>query len=149
MDEEKPDASVPAVRCATALTEQERAEALRRLVALRASDDGLPAARLARQVGLAVRTVQRWVAQYRALGLTGLVRKERSDVGQRRLPADQVALIEGLALRRPRPSVATIHRQIAAVAQERGWPVPSYARVYAIVRALDPVPLGSADLTYY
>ena len=142
--DERPDKVVPEARGLVALDDEKRSEALRRLVALRASDDGVPAARLARQVGLAVRTVQRWVAQYRTQGLTGLVRKERSDAGRRRLPADQVALIEGLALRRPRPSVATIHRQVGDVAHERGWPVPSYARVYAIVRTLDPALLTLA-----
>ena len=142
--DERPDKVVPEARGLVALDDEKRSEALRRLVALRASDDGVPAARLARQVGLAVRTVQRWVAQYRTQGLTGLVRKERSDAGRRRLPADQVALIEGLALRRPQPSVATIHRQVGAVAHERGWPVPSYARVYAIVRTLDPALLTLA-----
>jgi putative transposase len=138
------DTTIAEARGLAVLDDQERAEALRRLVVLRASDDGVPAARLARQLDLAVRTVQRWVAQYRAQGLVGLARKTRSDTGTRQLPPDQVALIEGLALRRPRPSVATIHRQVAAVARERGWPVPSYARVYDIVRALDPALLTLA-----
>jgi len=138
------DTTITGARGLAALDDQERAEALRRLVVLRASDDGVPAAHLARQLGLAVRTVQRWVAHYRAQGLVGLARKTRSDIGTRRLPPDQVALIEGLALRRPRPHMTTIHRQVADVARARGWPVPSYARVYAIVRALDPALLTLA-----
>lgn len=47
-------------------------------------------------------------------------------------------LIEGLALKRPPPSIATIHRDVTAVAQERSWPVPSYATVHDVVRHLDP-----------
>lgn len=47
-------------------------------------------------------------------------------------------LVEGLALRRPRPSVAFIHRQVLAVAARAGWSAPSYSTVYAIVRGLDP-----------
>jgi putative transposase len=43
-----------------------------------------------------------------------------------------------LALRRPRPSVAFIHRQLLAVAGREGWPAPSYSTVYGIVRGLDP-----------
>jgi putative transposase len=54
------------------------------------------------------------------------------------LPSQLVALIEGMALRRPPASTATIHRRITAVATAPGWPVPSYSTVYAIVRALDP-----------
>jgi len=148
VDDERPrGAPLPAASAARAviiLTDQERVEALRRFAALHPSDDGIPVAQLARQVGLAVRTAQRWVARYRAQGLAGLVRKERSDAGTRRLPAEQIALIEGLALRRPQPSVATIHRQVADIARERGWPVPSYARVYDIVRALAPALLTLA-----
>jgi putative transposase len=49
-----------------------------------------------------------------------------------------VRLIEGLALRKPRPSVATVHRQAAEAARRHGWPVPSYGSVYPIVRELDP-----------
>jgi putative transposase len=50
----------------------------------------------------------------------------------------QVLLIEGLALRQAPPSVATIHRTVAEVAPEQGWPTPSYSTVYAIVAAIDP-----------
>jgi len=49
-----------------------------------------------------------------------------------------VALIEYLALRRPAPSAAAIHRRAAEVAAAQGWPVPSYSTVYAIVAAIDP-----------
>jgi putative transposase len=49
-----------------------------------------------------------------------------------------VALIEGMALQVPAPSVATIHRQLASVAAEQGWSLPSYSTVYSIVRGLDP-----------
>jgi len=66
------DTTITGARGLAVLDDQERAEALRRLAVLRASDDGVPAARLARQLGLAVRTVQRWVAHYRAHGLVGL-----------------------------------------------------------------------------
>ncbi|GAA2367508.1 DDE-type integrase/transposase/recombinase [Nonomuraea africana] len=54
------------------------------------------------------------------------------------MPQDLQLLIEGLALQRPPPSIATIHRQAAVVAVEQGWPAPSYATTYAVVSALDP-----------
>ena len=54
------------------------------------------------------------------------------------MPDDLVAVIEGMALRRPRPSAATVHRRAVQVAERNGWRAPSYATVHAIVRALDP-----------
>lgn len=47
-------------------------------------------------------------------------------------------LVEGLALRRPRPSVARVARQAALAAADHGWPAPSYSTVHAIVTDLDP-----------
>jgi putative transposase len=98
----------------------------------------VPLARTARAAGVAERTAQRWLAAYRRDGLVGLARRPRADRGRRRLPDELLLLIEGLALRRPPPSVAAIHRQAAQVARGCGWPVPSYSRVYGIVRGLDP-----------
>jgi putative transposase len=85
-----------------------------------------------------LRTLQRWLARYRNSGLAGLGRRPRSDRGQRALPEQLVTVIEGMALRRPPPSAATIHRQVIDLAGEQGWPAPSYATVYAIVAGLDP-----------
>jgi len=48
-----------------------------------------------------------------------------------------VALIEGLALRRPAPSIAHVHRQVVGAAVARGWAAPSYRTVHAIVSGLD------------
>jgi len=55
----------------------------------------------------------------------------------RRKPQELVRLVEGLALRRPRPSVATVARQAALAAAENGWHAPSYSTVHAIVTGLD------------
>jgi putative transposase len=99
---------------------------------------GVPLARAARAAGVSQRTARRWLAAYRRDGLVGLARRPRADRGRRRLPSELLLLIEGLALRRPAPSVAAIHRQVAEIARGHGWPVPSYSRVYEIVRGLDP-----------
>jgi putative transposase len=116
-----------------------REQAMARFAVLRPHlQDGVPLARAASDAGVAVRTAQRWLARYRACGLAGLARTSRADTGRRRLPAELPGLIEGLALRKPRPTVAAIHRQALAAAQKHGWPAPSYGTVYAIVRALDP-----------
>ena len=47
-------------------------------------------------------------------------------------------LIEGLALRRPHLSATAVCRQATEVAEQQGWPIPSYRTVYDIVRHLDP-----------
>jgi putative transposase len=121
------------------LSEAQRTVALARFTLLKPHlEDGVPLVRVAAAAGVPLRTAQRWLARYRTNGLAGLTRPARSDKGRRRLPAELVLLIEGLALRRPPPSLATVHRQAAEVAKHQGWPVPSYATVYAIARRLDP-----------
>ena len=101
-------------------------------------EDGVPLTRVADAAGVPLRTAERWSARYRRGGLAGLARAPRADRGRRRLPAELVWLIEGLALRRPAPSIAHIHRQAVLVAVARGWPEPAYGTVRAIVKALDP-----------
>ncbi|HQT62843.1 Mu transposase C-terminal domain-containing protein, partial [Acidiphilium sp.] len=121
------------------LTEAERSDAMRRFEAIRPHVlHGVSLAEVARNGGLPLRSLQRWSARYRAAGISGLARCRRSDTGKRRLDSDLVAVIEGLALGKPRLSAAAIHRRISAMAAAQAWPVPSYAAVYEITRALDP-----------
>jgi putative transposase len=120
------------------LGEAARAKALLRWRVLRPHlEDGVALVHAARNAGVSERTAQRWLARYRAGGLAGLAAAPRSDRGGRRMPDELVAAIEGMALRRPRPSAATVHRRAVRVAERRGWSAPSYATVHAIVRALD------------
>jgi len=100
--------------------------------------DGVPLARAARDAQVPLRTAQRWLVRYRTGGLVALARPDRSDRGVRRTPPELVRLVEGLALRRPRPAVATVARQAALAAAKHGWPAPSYSTVHAIVTGLDP-----------
>jgi putative transposase len=93
---------------------------------------------VAAQSGIPHRTLQRWLARYRADGLAGLGRAARADRGRSRFPEPLRLLVEGLALRTPAPSAAHVHRQVIAVAEREGWPVPSYSSVYAIIRSIDP-----------
>lgn len=119
--------------------ESEMAEAAERLFLLRAYLDGeLPLARVASEAGISLRTARRWVARVRDGGPAALARKPRSDAGQRKLTSDLVALVEGLALTKPRLSIATIHRRLGTIARAQGWKVPSYASVYGIVTDLNP-----------
>ena len=121
------------------IDESRRAEAMGRFEVIRpAIEDGVPLAACVAGAGVPLRTAQRWLARYRRGGLVGLARQVRGDAGRRRMPSQIVDLVEGLALRRPRLSAAAIHRQVAALAVERGWAVPSYATVHAILHDLDP-----------
>jgi putative transposase len=62
----------------------------------------------------------------------------RSDLSRRRLPEDLVAAIEALALRRPPPTTAYVHRRVIDLARNRDLPAPSYSTVRSAVAAIDP-----------
>ena len=134
---ETPFPSRPLALAAWSEAERERALARFRLLQP-CLEAGVPLARLAREQGLALRTAQRWLARYRAAGLAGLARQPRADRHRRHLQPDLQRLIAGLALRKPPPTAAFVHRQVVAVARQQGWPVPSYACVYEVIRSLDP-----------
>lgn len=101
-------------------------------------EDDVPLTALARDTNVGLRTLQRWHRLYRAGGIDALRPRRRNDSGTRRTAQELVAFIEGLALTKPRPSLATLHRLVAAEADRLGLPHPSYATVRAIVRGLDP-----------
>src|SRR6266568_8993303 len=124
----------------TAYTEEQRLQAQAHFAIIRPFlEEGVPLTQIAEAQHLPLRTARRWVAAYRTRGLAGLIRQTRKDQGKRRgLPADVQPLIEGLALQKPRRSIATIHRQVVQIAEEQSWPHPSYDQVYAIIKALDP-----------
>src|SRR3954447_2328216 len=125
-----------------ALSEDQRVQAMARLTVLRPHlDDGVPITRTAAAAGVPLRTTQRWLARYRRDGLAGLTRAPRRDAGRHRLPADLVAEIEGMGLKRPRSSAAAIHRRIMAIAKAQGWRTPSYGTICAILARLDPAML--------
>src|SRR6266568_3736786 len=125
----------------TALTEAQRTQALERFTIIRpALEEGVSRAQVARTSQIAPSTVQLWIKRYREKGLAGLANNvARSDKGKsRKLPETAIQLIEGLALQKPPRSMAAIHRQVTASAQEQGWKPPSYDRVRHIIKGLDP-----------
>lgn len=102
-------------------------------------EDGITVPALASASGVPVPTLRRWLRLYRLHGLHGLQRRSRSDRGgRRRLSAELAAVIEGLALERPRRSAAAIHRVVCDMAARDGKAAPSYATVHAIKRAINP-----------
>ncbi|PVW02968.1 transposase [Microbacterium sp. Gd 4-13] len=101
-------------------------------------EDLVPLAALARTSGISARTLQRWKQLYLRDGLSALDSHTRADAGRRRTPAEMVAFVERLALTKPRPTLATLHRLTVAEARRVQLPAPSYSTVCAIVSALDP-----------
>ena len=125
----------------TSLTEAQRAQAVTRFTIIRpALEDGITQAQVARTHNIPAPTVRRWMKHYRDKGLAGLAdAATRSDKGKsRRLPPDAIALIEGLALQKPRRSMAALHRQVVTIAEKQGWKPPSYDRVRQIIKNIDP-----------
>ncbi|OAV62751.1 transposase [Enteractinococcus helveticum] len=100
-------------------------------------EDGQPLTQIAKDAGVSLRTVQRWHAAYRRNGLAGLAPAEPMKRGRRTHPELQ-RLIEGLALSKPRRSIAAIARTAQMKAAQQGWPAVSYTTVRSIIRALDP-----------
>jgi putative transposase len=121
------------------LSERQRAEAMARFAVLRPClEEDVPLSACAVDAGVPIRTAQRWLSRYRSLGLSGLARRLRSDAHRRKIAPKIIELIEGMALKKPRPSVATIHRRVTAIAEAKNWPVPSLGSVHSVARALDP-----------
>lgn len=106
---------------------------------LRQHDDGVPWTRIAAESGVPLRTLARWSAKYRADPTSrGLQHPRRADLGTRRIPTELVETIEALALRRPEPTAAFVHRRVSDIAHDRGLTTPSYSSVRAIIAAIDP-----------
>jgi putative transposase len=110
-----------------------------KLALLRQHDDGTPWTRIAAVSGVPVRTLTRWASKDRNDPTShGLERSRRVDCGSRRIAAELVEVIEALALRRPEPTAAFIHRRVSDIAQDRSLPGLSYSSVRAVIAALDP-----------
>jgi putative transposase len=101
-------------------------------------EDAIPLAALARETDVGLRTLQRWKKDYLAGGIDALSTGARADRGTRRTSPDLVSFLERLALTRPRPSLATLHRLARAEAERSGITPPSYSTVRSIVQSLDP-----------
>jgi putative transposase len=102
----------------TGVSADKREEAMRRFEVLRPHiEGGATLSDAAAAADVPLRTAQRWLANYRREGLAGLTKRARRDRGAQRMRDELVTLIEGLALRRPPPTVAWIHRQALDVAE--------------------------------
>lgn len=115
-------------------------------------DDKLTLISISRDTGISIRNLHRWVKHYHEQGLDGLQTKSRNDRGSyRTISKDLEKAIEGLALQKPRRSVAAIHRQIIQHAQDNNLPVPGYAVVSKIINNISPdlVTLAHEGICHY
>lgn len=81
------------------LSASQHREALARFEQLRPClEEGVSISAQARSLQVPLKTVQRWVRRYRAVGLVGLAHHTRADRGRRRsISAECVQVIEGMA----------------------------------------------------
>lgn len=94
---------------------------------------------LVREAQIPLRTAQRWVQQYRQGGLRAWLPKTRADKGKHhKVHPDLALLAEALTLTQKHLSIAAIHREIVAVAEMQGWPVPGYDIIHDIISQIDP-----------
>lgn len=100
-------------------------------------EDGIPLTAVAAAEGIGLRTLQRWHGAYRRDGVAGLAPAAPPQRG-RRIQPELAALVEGLALSKPRMSIASIVRKAGVIAAEQGWPMVSYSTVRSIVVEVDP-----------
>jgi putative transposase len=78
------------------------------------------------ETGIAKRTLQYWIRDYKQFGLKGLIRKTRSDAGKILSELEVVVSIEQLILKYKRNSLTSIHRMICEQCLKQGWQQPSY-----------------------
>jgi putative transposase len=127
------------------LPESGRTLALERFQTIRPFlEEDVSLSEVARSAGMSVRMAWYWVERYRKDGLVGLARQVRHDKGRQRLSPALQQVIEGLALRKPRPSIATVHRKAAEAAKKFEERTPSYSLVYALIKRMEPALLTMA-----
>ncbi|MDX2050058.1 MAG: Mu transposase C-terminal domain-containing protein [Rickettsiaceae bacterium] len=97
--------------------------------------------------GVAIRTLQRWVAQYRTKGLQNLDRKNRSDRGKYRKITDQTkGVIEGLFLHKKNITIANITRKLNEHCVEKNTAPANY---YTVRKVVQSIPKDIATLAKY
>lgn len=93
------------------LSEETRKLAMERFRLLKPHiENDEPLTTVARADGIPYRTAHRLVSEYRRIGLTALVRKKRTDRGERRVVSGKLnEAIEGLALQKPLLTIAALY----------------------------------------
>src|SRR5208282_462097 len=77
-----------------------------------------------------------WVKRYREGGFTALIHKSTLHNG-RKEESVMNQLIEGLLLKEPKLTIASIKRIVNEIAEKQKWTQTSYSTVYRIAKGLD------------
>ena len=91
--------------------------------------DGVPLLQAASAAGVPLRTAQRWLTAYLTQGAIGLRRSGRADKDRHRLPDELLEVIEGMALRRPPPHAAEVHRAADCSGRCGRWLISTRGRL--------------------
>ena len=122
----------------TTLSDEQREIALDRYDKLEPYLKGdISLAHICRDNQVSLRTARVWIKLYRSGGLIALARKPRNDKGNNRiLTLETRHLIEGIYLKSPHLSFASIYRQIEHHLAEKNAPCPKYRTVCALLNSL-------------
>jgi putative transposase len=97
--------------------------------------------------GVAIRTLQRWVVQYKKEGLQNLGRKNRSDIGKyRKITNKTKGIIEALFLYKQNITIANITRKINEYCVEQNTTPANY---YTVRKVVQGIPNDIATLAKY
>ena len=92
---------------------------------------------ISKQKNIPLRTLQRWLKNYKESDLKGLERRKRKDKGKPRCISQKLLeLTQGLAFQKPKKPIAVIHHLINQAAERFGESTPSYHSIYKIVKSL-------------
>ena len=114
------------------LSEDARRRAMERFRLLQPHlEQNEPLVAVAKAAGLAYRTAHRLVSQYRRDGLVALVRKKRTDRGQRRAVSDKLkGATPSRGLPEPRPPVSAPQPKGAEAPAKGREPAPTHRSVF-------------------
>lgn len=101
------------------------------------TENDVPLLMISQQKNIPRSTLYRWLSDYRKSGLDGLEHNQRSDKNKyRKISNELQKAIEGLALRKPKISIAAIYKQACVIAATLKEPKPSYSIIYKILKRL-------------
>lgn len=94
-------------------------------------------ARMARENGISLTTLYRWIETYEEESLMGLIKKPPVTRGQRRsLPEEAIKFIKGLYLQPIKPQGQWVYDRYKERAIKEGWEIASRATVYRVLQEL-------------
>lgn len=126
------------------LSEAERALALERFKIIQpVLEKNVSIRQVARDHGILVRTIYRWLQRYKKHGFAGLARQYRKRYA-RSLSSEFQQLIEGLALQNSALSITAIHRKAVIAAKSMGIMPPSYRVVRSVIDRIRPSLISDA-----